>query len=67
MRFIIHANADEMILAARACQYFARPEYEWPSDRVGIVAYGDSDKAPRFAAKKNRTSITIWSQQVADA
>lgn len=63
MKVIIHANKDEMILAARAAQAGVGREErgDWPPDGLLLLSYGPE---AAFGVKRNANSITVWSQQV---
>lgn len=66
MKVIIHANKDELLLAARAAQSGIGHEerHEWPADGLILLAYGDG---MYFAVKRNSAkSLTVWSQQLGD-
>jgi len=64
MKFIIHAEPDEMITAARAA--ITLSEGDWPADGIRIISYESvlsGDVVATFVGKKNRSSITVISQR----
>ncbi len=63
-RIIIYAKPDELVLAARMAKRLQEPDYQWPKDGVAIFSYGDDHKQI-FAARRNITGFTIYSQQAA--
>jgi hypothetical protein len=60
-RVIIYAKPEEMILAARMAARLSAPNYHWPTDGWALTEY-ENDTS--FAARRNKTGFTIYSQQL---
>lgn len=62
-RVIIYAKPDELILAAKVAASLQAPGYEWPADGITIFQCSGS-RDLMFAARRNKSGFTIYSQQI---
>lgn len=63
-RVIVYAKPEEYIYVGHVARIIAADTYQWPEDGIAIFGFGNDFKGPSFAAKRNKSGFTIYSQQL---